>query len=377
MWAVSDAFLAEIRKSHTMVAYADVTTPTGQSIRLTVVDGTITIDRTQTFRRSASLTVIDPTGALTPVDSTSPLAPFGSTVRPYRGVRYATGPLAGSTEVVPLGVFRISQSTVSRTATGQPSIDLECYDLSRTIERDEFGSPYTIPAGTSVTTAAKQLVTRTFPGQEFDATSSTAVLNSPLTFDTDEGPWSTANNELATAVGMEMFFTADGLVKVAPPSDIDNLPASVFTFIEGPGCTLIEADLVLSDDPGYNGVVLTTDAAGDETAPLRSIQWDTEPTSPTYYKGPYGKCPYFVTVSGITTQTQADNAAIAQLNLILGVSSQLNVTSTVNPALDANDTISVANDALGINAKYTIDSLTIPMAISGTSSILMRAKRSS
>lgn len=376
MLPVSDAFKAEIQRSHRMFAYADLFTPTGQQYRLKVVDGSVTVDRTATTRRHGTFTVVDPTGTLTPLNSTSPLAPFGSIIKPYRGVKYTTGALAGSTEVVPLGVLRISDSTITDTGDGTQGISIDAYDLSRTMSRDKFTQPYTLDCATNVLQAVKDLIRRSFPDATFDSTSSKMALNSPLVFDAGDDPWQKMNDQLASAAGVEVFQEADGTWKVAPPADINHLPAAVWSFVEGPGCQLIEADFKLTDDPGYNGVILTTDSSGDETAPLRSEVWDDDPSSPTYFLGPYGDVPMFIQSSTVTTQADADNAARAQLNLVLGVQSSLSLTSLVNPALDANDTVLVKRARDGINAKYAIDALTIPLSFGGTMSITLRQKRS-
>lgn len=376
MLPVTDAFKQEIQRSHRMFAYADLFTPAGQQYRLKIVDGSITVDRTAEVRRHGSFTVVDPTNTLTPLNSTSPLAPFGSIVKPYRGVKYTTGPLAGSTEVVPLGVLRISDSTVADAGDGTQGISIDAYDLSRTMSRDKFTDAYTLSTATNVLQAIQALIKRSFPDAQFDSSSSTMALSSPLVFAAGDDPWQKMNDQLATAAGVEVWQTPTGMWKVAPPADINNLPAAVWSFVEGPGCQLIEGDFKLTDDPGYNGVILTTDATGDSTAPIRSEVWDDDPSSPTYYLGPYGDVPYFIQNSTVTTQVDADNAARAQLNLILGVQSSLSLTTMVNPALDANDTIQVTRKRDGIDAKFAIDALTIPLSYSGTMSLTLRQKRS-
>lgn len=376
MQPVSSAFLTEIQRDHQLYTYADVFTPTGQKYRLNVVDGSVKVDRTAAVRRSGSFTLVDPTGSLTPLDSTSPLAPFGSIIKPYRGVKYTTGALAGSTEVVPLGIMRISQSHVTDTGDGLQGISVDCYDLSRTMSRDKFTVPYGVDQGTNIIAAIIALIKRSFPDAQFDAISSSITTAAPLSFNTGDDPWQDMTDNLAVAAGVEVYQNVDGTWKVAPPSDVNSLPAPVWQFVEGPGCQLIEADLMLTDDPGYNGVILTTDSTGDATAPIRSEVWDNDPASPTYYLGPYDDVPYFVNNSTVTTQADADAAALAQLNLILGVQSQLSITAMVNPALDAGDTVLVQRARDGINAKYAVDGLTIPMSASGTMAVTVRQKRS-
>lgn len=374
MQQVTDAFKAEVLKSHTVYSYVDCITPSNGSFRLTATGGNVQVDRTADVRRRLNCSVVDPNGDLTPKTAASILTPYGTELRAYRGVKYTSGVLSGSFEVVPLGVFRLSKATVRDQVGGSPDIQLEAYDLSRTISRAKFEDVYTVATGTNLVQAIKDIVTRTFPDMQFDTTATSMTATSPLVFDANSDPWQAAQT-IATSAGMEVFFTATGRCKVAPPVDIDHLPAPAWTYIEGSNCTMLDLSVIFTDDPGFNGVILVGESP-DGTAPaVRSVQWDKEPSSPTYYLGPYGKVPMFVTDSTITTQADADNAAIAQLNQILGFSSQLSVTAMVNPALDANDVIQVERTRSGVAGKYAIDGLTIPLDAAGTMPLTLRQKR--
>lgn len=374
MQVVSDDFLAEIRKSHQVISYVDVITHDNRTFRLSATDGSVQIDRTADIRRRCTVKCVDPTGDITPISAESILTPFGTELRLYRGVTYTSGVLAGATEVVPLGVFRLSKATVSDSVGGSVDISLEAYDLSRTVRRDKFTDVYTVAAGTLIVQAIKDIVGRTFPDLQFDMFASTVTNAVPLVFDADSDPWDAASS-LATSIGCEIYFTATGVLKIAPPVDIDHLPAPAFTYIEGKGCTMLDLDVVFTDEPGYNGVVLTAESAGSATPPIRSVVWDSEPSSPTYHLGPYGEVPMFITNSTVTTQADADAAAAAQLNQVLGFSYQLDLTATVNPALDANDVIQVVRERSGVNAKYAVDAVTIPLMASGSSALGLRQKR--
>lgn len=374
MQVVTDAFLREIRQSHEVIAYVDVITHDNRTFRLTATDGSVNIDRTADIRRRCTVACVDPDGAITPVNAESILTPFGTELRLYRGVRYTSGVLAGAEEVVPLGVFRLSKAQVKDSVGGSTDISLEAYDLSRTVRRDKFIDVYTVATGTNIVMAIKAILGRTFPDLQFDTFASTVSNTAPLVFDADSDPWQ-AVTTLAESIGCEVWFTAAGHLKVAPPVDIDHLPAPAFTYVEGAGCTMLDLDVVFTDEPGFNGVVLTAQAAGSADPPIRSVVWDNEPSSPTYHLGPYGEVPMFVTNSTVTKQADADSAAAAALNQVLGFSSQLNLTAMVNPALDANDVIQVTRERSGVNAKYAIDAVSIPLRANGTSALSLRQKR--
>lgn len=372
MQVASAEFFEEIATSHTVYSYVDVTGPDQKTVRIDVTDGTVNVDRTSTYRRQCSITCVDPTGALTPKSEADILTPFGTEIRPYRGVTYP----GGRTEVVPLGVFRISKSTVtdSSSSVGVPGIVIEAYDLARTVERDRFTAPYTVAVGTNIVTAIKAILARTFDDLKYDSVTTTMTATAPMVFDVNISPWD-AVNTLAKAIGCEVYFDAVGDVVIAPPIDIDHLPAADWAYVEGNGCQMLGLGVVYTDDPGYNGIVLTGESVGSEAAPVRSVVWDDVPSSPTYHLGPYGENPAYFTNSVVVTQADADSVAKSMLNATIGVASQLAITALVNPALDVNDTVDVERSKDGISGKYAIDSLTIPMLAAGTATVTLRSKR--
>jgi hypothetical protein len=375
---VSDNLLSEIRRSHTVFTFVEVIGPNNQAYRLHVNDGNIQADRTADIRRRCTINCVDPDGQITPTSVDSLLTPFGTEIRPYRGVRYAE---TREIEVVPLGVFRLSKVTVedvpggtSSSTGGTPGITLEGYDRSRTIQRDKFTSPWVINSGTNVIDAIKAIVARTFDDLDFDYIDTNVTVPSSLTYDVDSDPWQ-ACNDLATSIGCEIFFNVLGDLVIAPPIDVDALPSPDFDYIENKNCTMLDLQVVYSDDPGYNGVVLSADQPDDGSAPIRSVVWDEEPSSPTYHLGPYGEVPMVVTDSVVTTQDDADKAAAALLATLLGYSSQVAITAAVNPAIDCGTVIRIERAAVGVKDSYLVDAVQIPMLASETMTLTLRQRR--
>lgn len=372
MRPASADFFRTIRESHEIVSYVTATSPTGQVVRLEATDGNVSIDRTADIRRRCTITCVDSTGEFSPRSATDLLTPTGTEITVYRGVKYPSG----IEEVVSVGVFRLSKVTITDTTSlvGTPGISLEGYDRSRTVSRDKFTEPYTVAQGSNVIQAIKDILARTFDNLSYDSVSTTLTTTAPMVFDTSDDPWGAVTN-LAAGVGCEIFFDATGNVVIAPPVDVDHLPAPDWDFTEGVGCQMLGLNVVYTDEPGYNGVVLTGESTADELPPVRSVIWDEEPTSPTYHLGPYGEVPMFVTNNIVTTQADADSVATATLNATIGITSQLSVSALVNPALEANDTVTVTRAKSGIAGKYAIDSITVPMMASETAEITLRAKR--
>jgi hypothetical protein len=370
MQQASAKFLAAVRASHQVLSYIDIIGPNAQPARLFATGGDVQIDRTAATRRRCTATCVDP-GGLSGPGSVSALLVAGVTeLRPYRGIVYSDK----TTEVMPLGVFRLSKVTLTDQVGGAPSYSLECYDSSWVVSRDKFISPYTVAAGTNVIDAIKAILTRTFDNLTYDAISTTVKTTAPLVYDVADDPWDAAS-DLATSAGCELFFSATGRVVIAPPTDIDSLPAPAFTYIEGQQCSMIDLSNVRTVESGYNGVVLTGESPADETAPVRSVVWDEEPSSATYHLGEYGEVPMFVTDQNVKTQDEADAAAAALLAGQLGFSSQLSLTAWPNSALDAGDVVQVVRQRSNINDLYAIDGLTIPLATTATQPITLRQKR--
>jgi hypothetical protein len=367
----TDRFLAEIKLSHTVYSYVDVVSPTQQTVRLPVTGGSVTVDRTATTRRTCQVTCIDPLGVLVPTGTSSLLTPFGTELRPYRGVLYDDG----TTEVVPLGIFRLSKSSVKTAATGAPQITLEASDLSRTVSRNKFLVPYTVATGTNLVTAVQGILALTFPDLQYDAISTTRTTAAPQLYDASSDPW-TAVTSLASSLGCDIYFDVDGWVVIAPPPDISALPAPEFTYIDGQNCSLIDMTQVFTDDPGYNGVVVTGASPGNTAPAVTATAWDDDPASATYYLGPYGAVPQFVTDQTITTAADALTTAQALLSGQLGFSSQLSATGIVNPDYEAGDVVQVDQPGANVSGLYAVDAFTVPLDAASTQSLTLRAKKS-
>lgn len=366
MQPTSARFPLEIQKSHTVYSYVDAVTPNQETRRLAAVSGSsVTVDATAQIRRYCTINVIDPTGDVEDI-----LSIPGTEIRPYRGVKYSDG----TTEVCPLGVMRVSQSQFMDSVGGSRIIQVQAFDRSRTVSKDQFTVPYVVDAGTNIIDAIQAILGRTFPDLEYDSVTTTLTTTSPKMFDAQSDPWS-ACIQLARSIGCDIFFDPNGHVTIAPPVDIDAQPNPDFSYVEGKGNTMLDVQKAYTDEPGYNGVVLVGESVGDENPPVMSIQWDNEPTSPTYHLGPYGEVPLFVQDQNITTQADADVAALSILKGLLGFSVKLVIDTIFNPALDAGDVVKVVRARSNVDSLFIIDGITQPLSASDTAQVTLREKR--
>jgi hypothetical protein len=354
-------FLAELGKGSQRVAVKaeilmDNTVRTDTDIVLT--GGSVQVDSTAAVRRRCSCSIVDPDLTMVPVDATDVLSPYGYEIRLWRGLEY----VSGEVELIPLGTFRISSVKVSDE--GAVSIDLSGFDRSRSVSRARFESPYAIAAGTNYVSAIQALVSSRLPGVLFSSLT-TAAVTPVLLFDQASDPWQAATS-MAGAIGAEIFFDPMGICVIRTEPNPSGAPLT-FIYEEGTNATILSVENNLTDEPGYNGVVVDGEPASG--TPVHSVVYDADATSPTYYLGRYGKVPTFVKSQYITTQGQADEAAAAALRRERGGTEQLGFSAIPNPAHEGGDLVSVIRKAIGIDSRNMIQSFSIPLNASGVMNV--------
>lgn len=370
----TDEFYERIRRSHSVVSYVELIAPDQEARILKVLEGEVSCDRTAQVRRSLTCRLVDPLGEITPRSTGEILTPYGTELRAYRGIKWQENDGTWTEEIAPLGVFRLSKSSITYKADGTSDISVEAYDRSRTIQRDKFLAPYAIEAGTNILTAIQEIVKRTFPDVVYDAITTPLVTTAPMLLDTGTDPWE-ALTGLAKSMGCEIYFDVEGRLAVVPPPDIAAQPAPDFTYIEGDHCSMLDLAREFSDEQAFNGVVVTGESPGDELPPVRGEAWDDSPTSPTYRYGNYGEVPMFLTDNTAKTEEDCIKIAKAELALILGRPASLSITALVNPSYEAGDVVEVKLNRAGVDGLYGIDAFNVPLAGSGTQRLTLRERR--
>lgn len=366
-------FYERLRKSHTSISYVDVIAPDQETIRLKLVDGEVAVDRSAAVRRSLRCSAVDDTGSITPRATGEILTPYGTELRAYRGIRWTNNDGTETEEISPLGVFRLSRSSITYAANGRSAIALEAYDRSRTVQRDKFLTPYIINAGTNVVDAIKAIIKRTFPAAQYDSITSPLATTGPSLLDTGSDPWQ-AVLDLGVSIGCEVFFDAEGRVVIAPPPEVHAQPSPDFSYFDSDGGSFLDLSRDFSDEQAFNGVVVTGESPGDEAPPVRAEAWDEVTTSATYRYGDYGEVPTFITDSNAKTVEDCEQIAKSQLALILGAPAQVSMTALVNPSYEAGDVVHVRLSQASVDGLYGVDSFNVPFAASATQRLALRER---
>jgi hypothetical protein len=133
---------------------------------------------------------------------------------------------------------------------------------------------------------------------------------------------------------------------------------------------MVEANRSLSRERVYNAVVVTGEGA-DQLTPVRAVAVNAQESSPTFFGGPFGRIPRFYSSSFITTQSQAENAAVNLLRQTLGAPYDVGLSAVPNPAVRPYDVIRVVyND--GTRETHIIDRASVPFDVSSPITIATR-----
>jgi hypothetical protein len=357
-----------------------------------VEGGDVTVDRTAAVRRSCKIEVT-PFGAagviadatvleqlaetLIPDDASGVFAPYGNQVRLWYGIEvpgYTNVALGNNFYTWQLGVFRLSSVDISDD--GVPRMTVSGFDHSRTISRRKNTIPWLVAAGTNYGDAIIAFCVDRLPTLTFKPHTVTAVTPQ-IIVDAESDPWKTVT-DWAAAIGSEVFIDRDGEGVIQDEPDPLTDPV-VWTYDDGSSnanAILLSTNTGMSDDPGYNGVVLTSES-NTLDAPIRVEVWDDDPDSPTFALGPYGKVPYFTTNPLVTDYTQGGIVGNSELLKILGLTESTDFAVIPNPAHEAGDVVRVIRPMSRVDATAVLDSFTIPLAVTDAMPIRTRERRSS
>lgn len=368
---VTSAFRAALAKSHTVAVRVRVKSSTGTFTTLSTVSGSVSADIDRAVRRDcSSIDVLSSDGALIPTSTSSLLSPIsGSELYIDRGITYADG----TTEYVPLGVFTWT-TVMSRLTTAGVIISLDgIQDRAQRVIQGTYSKPYAVTTATAVETVIGNILKRgwqTIPGTgSFPATGQT-INGRSFGVEGDSDPWTDAV-DLAEDYGYRLFFNTAGNVtmqQIGGP-----LSSSIVTY-SATNPLIVELSRSLDSSNTYSGVIAVL-AGTNMPKPFRSVAYDTDSTSPTYYLGPFGKRLRTFSSSAITSQAVADQTARTQLQRTLGLSEQVSWSQIPDPSLDVGDVVTVTYPDLSLNRSYRIDRLEIPLDSDGLMTVTARDRR--
>jgi hypothetical protein len=360
---VSAQFLNVIRGSHQVVVRVKVLTtfqtgvnPTGTEVA--VIDGDVTLDATADVRGTVELTV-DGTNAFTR-DPGGLLTPYGHELFVERGVIYGTG----NRELVSQGYYRIY--AVEQSGEPDSPIRLSGRDRMSGIVDGRLVAPVQFVAGTSIRTVFNTLVLEIYPTATitYDFNPDADTLQTNQVADEDRYAFL---RDVVKSRGKVMYWDYAGVLRVTDPP---NPSAIVFDVNAGANGVLVSLDRRIDRDGVYNAVVARGEAPTDQSEPVQALAVDNNPTSPTFWDGPFGKVPRFYQSPFITSSIQAGTAAAKILQQSIGLPYSVDFTAVPNVALEPLDPVRVTHEDGYEN--HIIQRLTIPLSVEQTMSASTR-----
>ncbi|MFJ8594885.1 DUF5047 domain-containing protein [Streptomyces sp. NPDC093598] len=347
---MSERFLRRLAEPHRVATSVQLFLTDGRVLNLEHTGGSVTVDRAQAIRRTCTVTVADP--SLIPRTPTDQLATYGARLRISRGIDYGDG----TQELVPLGLFRLD------TADGDVSegpVSLQGKDLSAIVTDDQFTEPYKV-SGT-VVGAVTALIQRSIPTADVISLIADTPIGSRV-FDVEGDPWAGAQ-EIAAAAGAEVYCNADGVFVISQlPNPLTTPPVWAIEAVEGG--VYISANRAMSSDGVRNGVLARGENTSENVPPISYLAVDDDPGSPTYWGGPFGRRPKFVSSSAYTTLSACAQAANAELAKSRAPNASGDISSLPNPALEPGDVLRVTHED-GTRELHQAAAFTVPLSEAG------------
>jgi hypothetical protein len=387
MWNASPRFFREIQNSHRMLSRLDVVDTRGsilQSIGLD--DGTFTQDWTATVHRSGSITLRDEDGSLMPATGSDLLSPFTALLRPVRGVQYADG----SSELIPQGVFKISQlnakeqitgsqgsysgggglgggsvaagggGRVARTARGtkRGTADLDLTLLDRSSQcQIPLDQTIGIAGGTPLPQAIEQLLSASVPTFTYSIPAYKSTVAAEVVTSATNA-WTVAV-ALAESQGFDIIIDRLGVVRLVPMIGIPGQAGQAWSYVDGVNALFWNLNRQVSSD-GYPSVVrvIGTNSAAPN---IWAEAIDNNPMSATYVFGPYGRVVKTVKSARVTSTQQAQVMANGMLQRVLGPAETWTFEAIPNPCLDVGDTVLITRSTMNIyNQRMLVSKVDLP-----------------
>jgi hypothetical protein len=382
MLTATPKFHAHLRMSHSVTCRAGLWLPGEDGAYefqgyLGVAGGELSIDWTRQIRRQVTRLI------LSTLESTIANRFAGPAARSYVeslttqsaeltiewGLRYPDGD-----EWVQIARLRVEESVLSGTSG---SIDVTAYDpATRVADFDlvTVYAPYDLEgAKLTYLEAIQDLVDTAYPSAHpptWHVDPSIDDVSLPPDGTAFTGARWDAIDSLAAAIDAEVYTDANGDWWVTP---ITRSTAAVWLANAGQDGVLVDDSTRFSRREQYNAVAIRWENPTNGGGLVFLV--DADPTSPTYYDGPFGRKPRpEETVATITTEEQAIAYATSVLGRYTGRTKSIDLTTLHNPLLEPGDVIGVRL-LNGTAERHIVDSIRLPFG-DGTMTIATRVLQS-
>lgn len=357
-------------RPHIVYSRVDVLARNGTVLQfdLPFIDGSVRatlnsrVARVLTLSVDRSLFPLLPNGA---IDTGGLLTPFGNRIRAYRGITYGDGLVAS----FPVFYGRIETVAMARNGT----VSLTASDLAADVVDAQFETPQSSIPTNTISVEWRRLVRDALPDVVFGTCDLVGTLMAPVAWQSDRAQ---ALDDMSATVAMLWYPLADGSMvqRLTPWTKAGRVAqVSLADGTANPTGNNAIADwtITVSRTGVYNSVVFTSERQ-DGSVPIYATVRDTNPASPTYYLGNFGKKPLLIQNQAALTQAQCLQAAQSSLKQATAITQTWDPVSIVPDAsLELGDLIPMT--AEGAASTQVIVGFTLPMRETGDMSLSLRA----
>lgn len=357
MYPISDTALSLLNESYRVLSEVELHTTDGRVQMLDHIGGSVTADRGSACRRTCSIVIPDP--SLIPRTERDKVSVYGSYVVVRSGIDLG----GGRSEMIPLGQFRIDDIS-GDIHTGPVTLGGKSFEAY--LSDDKFTAATTTRGYNLVSTAIGYLISTSMPSLVLDTTRLVDTACGVTTWDV-EGDRLEAVREVARAAGCEAYCNADGAFVVAPLPD-PLLTTPVWEIRTGERGNMIKAERAMTSQNVFNGVSARGENSESDSGPVSALVTDDDTSSPTYWGGPFGRRPKFISSSTLTTSGACQAAAAYELAASRRPNATADLSALRNPALEPGDVIrAIYKD--GTRELHQVQSLTISLEPGGEFSL--------
>lgn len=352
-WAFTPDLLASLSGGHEMAVQVDVFTSAGiRAANVPIEGGTINATLLSDVCRSGTITV-----ARRLIDQ-GLFDPDRDRVRVSTGVK--------GYPLIPIFTGRVIQTSEPETGLVSVSVD----DFGQDIVKAVFEQPWEAAAGSPVATEMVRLIRDVNPLYTVDVGRALNGSTPQVVWDENRAG---ALDELAAAINCVWQSDRSGGFVVYPnPYNLTTPPPLVLTLSDGPGGTLTSCVKVSSRDDVYNSVTVLVERA-DNAPPIRITVRDTDPGSPYFWGGEFGKQNRVVRLNTPGGVGAASLMAQRLLTQSLALARSWRIVTPHFPLLDPGDVIGVRRR--GEITAQVVESITYPLDATDSTSIGTRELR--
>lgn len=300
--------------------------------------------------------------SLYPALVTQILAPYGNIVRAYHGIEFADNDRRYSWQVFGGRI----QDVVWDSSSG--TVQVSCADFAADVVDNGFLVPQNSNVGQLCTDQMKLLISVGHPGATFGTFDTFSNVMPQLTWEADRG---SALDEIGQSLGAFWYPDADeDFVVRRIPWTVAGAP--VITLNDGQGGVITRFRVGRSRSEVYNAIAVTGERA-DGTTPVYAQALDSDPSSPTFVDGPFGRRTRQIHLQTTITQGQAQSVANDQLQSSKALTESWDVSIIPDASLELGDVVGI--DAGGRSGVIQVVSgFQLPLDLSGDMTLQLRSQ---